>query len=101
MRTELTDAERVLWRLLRGRRIDGWKFRRQHPVPPYVLDFACVEAHLAVEADGGQHNGSLRDDARAEFLVAAGWRVLRFWNNDILANPDGVGETIRVALVRG
>lgn len=98
LRVEGTDAEKVLWRLLRGRRLDGWKFRRQHPVPPYILDFACLELKIAVEADGGQHNGSLHDEQRAEFLAHLGWRVLRFWNNDILANPEGVAETIRVAL---
>lgn len=101
LRSESTDAEKALWRLLRERRLDGWKFRRQHPVPPYVLDFACLDARLAVEADGGQHNGSGRDELRAEFLAAAGWRVMRFWNNDILANPEGVAETIRAALSVG
>ena len=101
LRTESTDAEKALLRLLRGRRLDGWKFRRQHPVPPYVLDFACVEVRLAVEADGGQHKGSSRDELRAEFLAASGWQVMRFWNNDILANPEGVAETIRAALSVG
>ena len=98
LRADGTDAEKTLWRLLRGRRVDGWKFRRQHPVPPYVLDFACIDAQLAVEADGDQHNGAERDELRAEFLTNTGWRVLRFWNTDILANPDGVAETILGAL---
>ena len=99
LRINPTDAERKLWSLLRGRQIDGFRFRRQHPAPPYILDFACPEAMIAIEADGGQHNGSARDEHRDKGLKSLGWRVLRFWNNDILANPEGVAETIRVALV--
>lgn len=100
LRTAPTDAERKLWSLLRGRQIEGFRFRRQHPVPPYILDFACPEAMIAVEADGGQHNGSVRDEHRDHGLALLGWRVLRFWNTDILANPDGVAETIRHALMK-
>ena len=100
LRAEPTDAERKLWSLLRSRQIAGYRFRRQHPVPPYILDFACVEARLAVEADGGQHNGSARDEHRDNALSSLGWRMLRFWNTDILANPDGVAETILGALMK-
>ncbi|MBP2314803.1 endonuclease domain-containing protein [Azospirillum soli] len=99
LRTNPTDAERKLWALLRGRQIDGLRFRRQHPVPPYILDFACVEMMVAVEADGGQHNESQHDAHRDAELRSFGWRVLRFWNTDILQNPEGVAETIRAALV--
>ena len=76
----------------------GWRFRRQFPIPPYIVDFACVEARLLVEADGGQH-GRLGDhDLRDNELRRQGWRVLRFWNNDILANSWGVLRTIAEAL---
>jgi primosomal protein N' (replication factor Y) len=90
LRKTMTDAERRLWSILRGRRLAGCKFRRQHPVNPYILDFACVECRLAVEADGGQHAGNEADRRRVALLRARGWRVLRLWNNDILANTDGV-----------
>ncbi|HEY0838072.1 MAG TPA: DUF559 domain-containing protein [Azospirillum sp.] len=100
LRSTPTDAEQVLWRMLRGRQLGGWRFRRQHPVAPYVLDFACLDAMLAVEADGGQHNGSQHDAYRDHVLRGFGWRVLRFWNTDFLANPEGVAETIRAALAK-
>ncbi|CAO3379969.1 endonuclease domain-containing protein [Azospirillum argentinense] len=94
MRHVPTDAERKLWSILRRRQIGGWYFRRQHPIPPYIADFACVEARLVVEADGGQHAGSPYDSARDEHLRHHGWRVLRFWNNDVLNNPEGVARMI-------
>lgn len=90
LRKSMTDAERRLWSVLRGRRLAGYKFRRQHPVGPHILDFACVERRVAVEADGGQHADNEADRRRAAWLRARGWRVLRLWNNDILANTDGV-----------
>ena len=93
LRANLTDAERALWRELRQRQL-GWRFRRQFPIPPYVVDFACIEARLLVEADGGQHALSGRDRRRDARLRALGWRVLRFWNNDILQNRAGVLQTI-------
>jgi primosomal protein N' (replication factor Y) len=94
----MTDAERRLWSRLRERQLATWRFRRQHPVPPYVADFACLEAKLIVEVDGGQHAGSAIDKQRDRRLRSLGWRVLRFWNNDVLANEDGVIETILAAL---
>jgi very-short-patch-repair endonuclease len=97
LRDNLTDAERVLWRELRQQQL-GWRFRRQFPIPPYVVDFVCIEARLIVEADGGQHNFSRRDQVRDTRLTAAGWRILRFWNNDILQNRAGVMQTIVEAL---
>ena len=94
----MTDAEKRLWSRLRDHKLEGWPFRRQHPIPPYVADFAVIEARLIVEVDGGQHAESRRDDARDRYLAAKGWRVLRFWNNDVLANIEGVLATISMAL---
>ncbi|MBM3549423.1 MAG: endonuclease domain-containing protein [Alphaproteobacteria bacterium] len=90
LRRKMTDAERALWKHLRAHRLEGWPFRRQHPIPPYVVDFASVEARLVIEVDGGRHAASQADAERDAFLSAQGWQVLRFWNNDVLANPDGV-----------
>ena len=97
LRRDTTDAERVLWRGLRHEQL-GWRFRRQHPIPPYVVDFACPEARLVVEADGGQHAVDGEHVLRDEELHRKGWRVLRLWNNDILENPTGVLQTIVSAL---
>ena len=98
MRRVPTDAERKLWNLLRRRQIGGWYFRRQHPIPPYIADFACIEAKLVVEVDGGQHAESSYDAARDRRMKAAGWTVLRFWNTDVLSNLDGVARMIWEAL---
>lgn len=98
MRTLPTDAERRLWQYLRNSQLGGWRFRRQHPIPPYILDFACLEVCLAVEVDGGQHADSGYDDARTAFLTERGWRVLRFWNTDVLRNPEGVAANVLEAL---
>jgi primosomal protein N' (replication factor Y) len=97
LRSNSTDAERVLWRELRQRQL-GSRFRRQFPIPPYVVDFACVEACLIIEADGGQHAVDDRDERRDAFLAARGWRILRFWNNEILSNKTGVLQTIAETL---
>lgn len=98
LRRSMTDAEQRLWHHLRAGQLDGFKFRRQFPVPPYVLDFACVELLLAVEIDGGQHAERVEQDAlRTRFLVQNGWRVLRYWNNDVLAEERGVLESILAA----
>ena len=99
LRRALTDAERLLWSRLRGRALRGWKLRRQHPVGAYVADFACLEARLVVELDGGQHGSEVAyDEARTRKLAKAGFRVPRFWNNDVLANIEGVLQTIAGAL---
>ncbi len=86
----MTEAETRLWARLRDRRLEGLIFRRQHPIPPYIADFVCVDAHLVVEVDGGQHADSIRDRARDQYFVERGWRLLRFWNNDVLANTEGI-----------
>ena len=98
LRRTQTDAERRLWSALRDRRLQDYKFRRQHPLGPFILDFACIEHRLVVEADGGQHTDNERDEERTAWPANQGWRVLRFWNNDILANPDVVAAAILKAL---
>ncbi|MBF0246453.1 MAG: endonuclease domain-containing protein, partial [Alphaproteobacteria bacterium] len=80
LRANMTEAETRLWSLLRARRLGGRKFRRQHPIGPYILDFACVDCRLAIEADGGQHANAKADERRTDFLQARCWSVLRFWN---------------------
>jgi very-short-patch-repair endonuclease len=102
LRTSATDAERKLWRYLRDSQLNGARFRRQHPEGIYVLDFACVQQHLAVELDGGQHADDVaRDERRTAFLETQGWRVQRFWNNDVMGNIEGVLTVIAEALVAG
>jgi very-short-patch-repair endonuclease len=98
LRRDLTDAERKLWSVIRNRQLDGAKFRRQQPIGPFVADFVCQERHLIVEADGGQHDDNAKDARRTAFLESKGYRVLRFWNNDILTNLNGVAEAIWTAL---
>lgn len=93
LRSAMTDAERRLWEYLRAGRLEGFKFRRQHPVPPYVLDFCCKECGLAVELDGSQHSEDA-DALRSRYLESQGWRIVRFWNNDVLNNTDAVIEAI-------
>ncbi|MBZ9885251.1 DUF559 domain-containing protein [Mesorhizobium sp. CA10] len=94
MRREPTEAEDRLWHELRGRRLDNIKFRRQVPIGRFVADFLCAEAKLIVEIDGSQHAESLRDLERDAGLKARGFRVLRFWNDDVLKELDAVCDTI-------
>ena len=96
LRQNMTEAERALWYGLRRGQL-GWRFRRQHPIPPYIVDFACLEAKLVVEADGGQHASASEHERRDEELRRQGWRVLRLWNNDILQNRAGALQTIAAA----
>jgi len=99
LRKNLTDAEQHLWRHLRLRQIGGHKFRRQHPLGNYIADFVCIECKLIVEVDGGQHAEQLGyDAARTAWLEAQGYRVLRFWNNEVLANIEGVVARVREGL---
>lgn len=98
MRHEPTEAEQRLWSMLRASRTNGAKFRRQEQIGDYIADFVCFKARLIVEADGSQHAESASDQKRDEWLMSQGFRILRFWNNDILSNLDGVAETIRAEL---
>jgi predicted house-cleaning NTP pyrophosphatase (Maf/HAM1 superfamily)/very-short-patch-repair endonuclease len=97
LRTTQSDAESLMWHLLRNRRLARCKFRRQHPINPYVLDFYCHEKRLAIEVDGGQHNTAYArrtDEKRSRFLANQGIRVVRFWNHDVLQDTDTVLEAI-------
>jgi very-short-patch-repair endonuclease len=99
LRRSMTDAEQKLWSLLRRQQMGGYRFRRQHPVRPYIVDFACLEAHLAVEVDGGHHVAQVeRDQQRTRYLEASGFRILRFWNNEVLTQSESVRESIGQAL---
>ncbi|MGH6892911.1 MAG: endonuclease domain-containing protein [Dongiaceae bacterium] len=98
LRKTMTDAERALWRLLRERQIEGMRFRRQVPIDHYIADFTCLEARLIIEVDGGQHSELDADRKRDAYLRSQGFRVLRFWNNDVLANREGVFRAITEAL---
>lgn len=98
LRHEATDAERIFWHALRDR-LAPWKFRRQHPVGNHVVDFACPARKLAIELDGGQHADQIKiDERRSAELANHGYRVIRFWNNDVLENLDGVLDVVRQAL---
>ena len=99
LRRNATGAEKTLWSLLRRKQLAGYRFRRQVPLGPYIVDLACLSARLVIEVDGGQHARSVdRDKHRTQWLEARGYRVLRFWNNDVLGNPDGVLQNILHAL---
>lgn len=99
LRNRPTKAEHRLWQYLRGRQLEGCKFRRQHPFGDYILDFACLERRVVVELDGSQHAEEVAYDAlRTRFLENAGFTVLRFWNNEVFDNIEGVTEMILGAL---
>ena len=101
LRRDTTDAERKLWRGLRNLPMNGSHFRRQATIGPYFADFACHEKRLVIEMDGGQHNEGVqvgRDMERDAYMKASGYRVLRFWNNDVMQNLEGVLEVIAEAL---
>jgi len=98
LRTIMTDAEKRLWYRLRRRQLANQRFRRQVPIGTYIVDFACVEAMLIVEVDGSQHLESATDRARDRWLQGEGYRVLRFWNDDVLARTEGVMPHILDAL---
>jgi very-short-patch-repair endonuclease len=98
LRKNQTDAEQRLWKLLRAKRPEGWKFRRQFPIGCYIADFACPAARLIVEADGGQHSENAHDATRDRWLTGQDWRVIRFWNTDILTNEEGVLTAVLAAL---
>ena len=84
-------AEHRLWQAIRGRQLEGFRFRRQHPIGPYIADFACIDKLLVIELDGSQHQDQVAyDERRTAYLESQGWTVLRFWNNDVMNNLDGV-----------
>lgn len=95
LRRNQTDAERLLWRHLRAHRCLGFQFRRQHPIHRYIVDFVCMERRLIVELDGGQHaERQSQDEARTRHLARLGFRVIRFWNDDMLRTPENVLASI-------
>lgn len=95
LRRDMTDAERALWKELRYKRLGGHRFRRQVPLGRYVADFACMAPKLVLEVDGGQHaDRTAHDAARSAWLKSQGFRVLRFWNNEVLSNMEGVLSVI-------
>jgi crossover junction endodeoxyribonuclease RuvC len=99
LRDNPTDVEKLLWWKLRNRQFGGWKFRRQVPIIGFVADFACLDASLIIELDGGQHAETVEyDERRSAALSKAGFRVLRFWNVDLIEDLDGVLRTIEQAL---
>jgi len=96
LRKKSTDAERLLWRHLRAKQLEGFKFRRQQPIGNYVVDFVCFENRIVIEVDGGQHAiEKEKDSERTKWLESQGFKILRFWNNEVLMNIEGVLEVIR------
>jgi len=101
LRAKSTETEILLWKRLRAIETEGTHFRRQVPIGPYVADFACMAARLVIELDGSQHNTDAhrqRDERRTLWLESEGYRVIRFWNNDLTSNMNGVLETVYAAL---
>ena len=97
LRKGQTDAENLLWRHLRRKQLEGLRFRRQQPIGKYIVDFVCLEKRLILEIDGSQHAiDQDNDKQRDNWLLTEGYRILRFWNNDVLTNIEGVMETIRL-----
>ena len=102
LRQNATDAERVLWRRIRLRQLDGRRFRRQAPIGPFIVDFVCFDQKLVIELDGGQHAIQMEaDNQRTLWLESQGFLVLRFWNGDVLRNTDGVLHMVRNAVQIG
>ena len=101
LRRKQTDAERKMWRVLRGRQFENSKFRRQEPIGQYIVDFVSLERQLIIEIDGGQHNQQpeiKKDEIRTKWLGKKGFKVIRFWNNDVLLNIEGVAIRILEAI---
>ena len=96
LRKRPTDAEQLLWNKLRQKQLEGFKFRRQQPIDHYIVDFVCFERRIVIEVDGGQHAMQKEDDIlRDTYLTQQGFQVLRFWNNEVLQNINGVLEVIK------
>ena len=101
LRKNLTDAEQALWNILRSRQVSGYKFRRQVPIGPYIVDFVCFEIRLVIEVDGGQHmEREIYDARRTLWLEDANFRVIRFWNNQVLEDIEAVKDAIWSAVRR-
>ncbi|MGJ0516828.1 MAG: endonuclease domain-containing protein [Methylomicrobium sp.] len=99
LRKSQTNVEQLLWQQLRNKRLCNYKFRRQFPIAPYITDFICLELKLIIELDGGQHANQTRyDDQRTLFLEQRGFKVVRFWNNDVIDNMSGVLEAVHLAI---
>ncbi len=99
LRKNSTDVENHLWYFLRSRNFNGYKFRRQYVIEPYIVDFICIRKKLIIELDGGQHEQAMNyDERRTRFLKARGYTILRFWNNEVLTETEGVLEVILDAL---
>ena len=99
LRSNQTDAEHMLWKHIRAGRFEGYKFKRQQPLGHYIVDFVCFEAMLVIELDGGQHAEQVNEDAeRTLWLASQGFRVLRFWNNEVIENMEGMWASITTAL---
>jgi len=96
MRGDATKAENILWQALRNKQLEGLKFKRQVPLGGYILDFVCFDAKLIIEVDGGQHSESQKDIKRDRYFEAQGYRVLRFWNDEVEKNIDGVCRHILI-----
>jgi very-short-patch-repair endonuclease len=102
LRSRMTDAELTLWRQLRGHRFLGLKFKRQKPMGRYIVDFVCLERFMIIEVDGGQHQQAADEDAaRDRYFTERGFRVLRFWNHEVLRETEAVLERIRLTLLEG
>ncbi len=102
LRKNPTEAERILWQHVRRRQLGGFRFRRQHAIGPYIVDFYCFEERVAIEVDGGQHSRQAAYDAeRTSFLESEGVRVLRFWNNQVLGEVEAVKHVILEVLAPG
>ncbi len=99
MRGDMTEAEARLWRILRAKRLEAFKFRRQQPIGPFIADFVCQAASLIIEADGSQHAESEADERRTAWLESRGYRILRFWNTEILTRSHDIAATIYAALI--
>jgi len=101
LRKNQADAEQRLWRYLRNHQVEGCKFRRQEVIGDYIVDFLCLEPSIIIEVDGGQHIDQYEyDQVRTRYLISLGYKVIRFWNNDVLANTPAVLEKIREEIIR-
>jgi very-short-patch-repair endonuclease len=101
MRADSTKAENMLWQAIRNKQLEGFRFKRQVPIENYIVDFVCFEARLIIEVDGSQHAESERDKVRDLALSSAGFRILRFWNDEVTHNLDGACRNVLIELRNG